>query len=908
MHEIKPIVRSLAVAFGGYLLVSAGAFAQQAPAAPAQTLQKITITGSNISRVDTETVAPVTVITREDIERSGQPTVADVIRNIPANSGNSYSESFSNSFAPGASGVSLRGLGQKATLTLINGRRIAGYGFAQNLQDTFVDLNSIPSSAVERIDILRDGASAIYGSDAIAGVVNVVLRNDYQGIEAGVNGGIGTNGASREYRANLTGGFGSLAEQRYNVFGVVDFYKRDELLMKDVPGFNTRDFRQYAGGTNAISLTGGGTWQNITNTTTGATGFERRARQDCPTANTLNYAQASAAGLINDQRFNLPSNSWCTYDSAQSLSALPATQRVGFLGRAQYEISNQLTAFADLMLSRVETQQTFTPSFVGTTALKQTPAGLKPYSFNVNLAPGAGGNPFATAGRYVGNLDLGTRDADITSDSYRILGGLKGSYKFIDFDTSVGYSKNDVTAAFSNRVNKSALYKALGLVEAANPLLPPIPISSNSSINFNNQGSTQAALNAAAANFSRKSTSELFSADFKGSSQLFELPGGTAAVAYGVEYRDEKLNDEPAAIALAGDVLGQGITKTIGSRTNTAVYAELALPVTSMIEAQAALRHDRYSDYGTSTVPKVGLKFKPFDQLLFRANWGKGFRAPSLPEISPSTATFFVSVNDTPGCALGVPGTCTGPVQISGVYAGNPNLQAEKSTSGVVGFVFEPTRNSTIAVDYYQLTWNNLVGADSFQTLVNRNDPTQVIRDPGNNGIVTVLNGYRNFGEVKTSGIDMEFTTRQKTEIGTLTWRIQGSYLTKYEQDGDDYVGNNGYGSAFPRFRGFTDLALDRGALYGSVRLNYTMGYDQELLAPSAFTGSNPSPRRLAGVVTTDLFGRYNLNKNLSVTAAVNNLFNVRPPYDAGQATYRYDFTLYSITGRFFRLGANYKF
>jgi iron complex outermembrane recepter protein len=166
-----------------------------------QQVEKIEVTGSNIKRIDVETVAPVTVITRDQIERSGQITVGELLRNIPANSGGSYGESFSNSFAPGAAGISLRGLGQKATLVLINGRRTASYGFAQNLQDSFVDLNSIPTTAIERIEVLRDGASAIYGSDAIAGVVNVIFRKDYKGLEISASGG--AYEGKNDYRALL---------------------------------------------------------------------------------------------------------------------------------------------------------------------------------------------------------------------------------------------------------------------------------------------------------------------------------------------------------------------------------------------------------------------------------------------------------------------------------------------------------------------------------------------------------------------------------------------------------------------------------------------------------------------------------------------------------------------------------
>ena len=184
MFRLKQVSRATLALFASGVALSAVAQQQQSTQ-----LQRVEVTGTNIKRIDAETVAPVEVITREQIARTGQPTVADVLRNLPANSGGSFGESFGNSFAPGAAGISLRGLGQKTTLVLLNGRRVAGYGFAQNLQDSFVDLNAIPSSAVERVEILKDGASAIYGSDAIAGVVNIILRRDFSGVEASLSGG-----------------------------------------------------------------------------------------------------------------------------------------------------------------------------------------------------------------------------------------------------------------------------------------------------------------------------------------------------------------------------------------------------------------------------------------------------------------------------------------------------------------------------------------------------------------------------------------------------------------------------------------------------------------------------------------------------------------------------------------------
>src|SRR5688500_10015756 len=196
----------------GLVLSLAAAFAHSAiPAAAqqAQKVEKIEVTGSNIKRVDAEGPAPVQVITREDIERSGANTLAEVVRNVPSNSAASYDETFTGSFARGSAGVSLRGLGQKSTLTLINGRRMAVYSFAQNLQDSFVDLNSIPLAAIDRIEILKDGASAIYGSDAIAGVVNVILRRDYTGAEATLGGGVTSHSDGQEVRVSGAVGSGT---------------------------------------------------------------------------------------------------------------------------------------------------------------------------------------------------------------------------------------------------------------------------------------------------------------------------------------------------------------------------------------------------------------------------------------------------------------------------------------------------------------------------------------------------------------------------------------------------------------------------------------------------------------------------------------------------------------------------
>lgn len=903
MKEIKrkKLAVALVQALGAGValsIVATGASAQQA-----QKVDKIEVTGSNIKRVDTETVAPVEVITREQIERSGQPTIADALRNIPANSGGSFSESFTNSFAPGAAGISLRGLGQKSTLVLINGRRVAGYGFAQNLQDTFVDLNSIPTSAVERVEILKDGASAVYGSDAIAGVVNVILRKDYKGIELGAR--YGEFEGKNDIRFNITGGMGDLAKDRWNIMGTLDYFKRDLLLLSETDFGHTRDMRGHPGGRNAESLTGAGTWRQLTAANALTPNF--RAISECP-GTVLTGPQAVARGLIaaplGNTAFNIAGNTFCSKDFNDQFTALPETERVGFLGRATFDLSDKTRAYAELGLSTIDTFQTFqAPFFAGTTGLTQTAAGLRPFTYNINFAPGVSGNPFSTNARYNGvQADLGTRNNDITSDSFRILGGINWTAFNFDFDSAIGFSKNEVESQNQNRMTLSGTSAAFGVPSTPQP---PIPTSTAATYNLDRPSTnTQAVRDLVSITFPRKSESELKFIDTRGSTEIGKLPGGPIGLALGVEWREEKLNDTPAEVATSGNILGQGITATNGSRRNYALFAEASLPITQKIEASLAVRHDDYSDYGTSTVPKVGVKIRPTSNLLFRANWGEGFRAPTLPEISPSVATFFTSVIDPLNNQI---------TQISGVFAGNPNLKAEKSESWTAGFVWEPRRDMSVGVSYYNIEWKDIVAAPSFQSVVNAGGPN-VIRDPSTNAIVTVLSGYTNANVHETSGIDFDARAGFSTGVGKFTTRLSLAYIDSYKEDGVECAGTNGCTNTYPRTRYTLAQDWDTGPWSFTAQMNYIRGFQQQLLPASFFTAQDPQfqngtyPERLPHYRSVDLFARYTLSKNLSLSASLVNAEDKKPPYDPGfSGTTLYDFSVYSVLGRQVRVGFNYK-
>ena len=907
----------------------AGGLAVAAVAQTQQELQRVEVTGSNIKRVDAETVAPVQIITREQITRTGQPTVADVLRTLPANGGGSFGESFSNSFAPGAAGLSLRSLGEKTTLVLINGRRVSGYGFAQNLQDTFVDINSIPSSAVERIEILLDGASAIYGSDAIAGVVNIILRRDFKGFEA--TGGAGRASGKNDYNATLTGGFGDLGSDKFNVFGVFDYYKRQLIELSDTPyGKEGRDYRYAPGGRNFTSLTGGGTWQQYLPNASGALVAQEVYQASASCRGTIiNGQQAAAQGLINltgagpnsaTTLRSRASNTFCSQNFNNEFTALPGTERYGFLGRAQYELSPSFTAFAEVGLSRVNTFQTFQdPFFAGTTGLTNTAAGLRPYTYNINFAPGSAGNPFATTARYVGVLgDLGTRNSDITSDTGRFVGGLLYNFAGWDFDSGVGYSKNEVTSRNLNRISLAGTSAAFNVPTTPQP---PVPTSATSQYNLNNfTVNSDAVRNGLRVNFDRKSTSELEFIDTKASTefQQIKLPGGPLGFAIGAEYRHESLNDVPAAIAQSGGILGQGITATDGKRSSEAVYAELRLPIFKNLEGQLAGRYDHYSDYGSSYTPKVGLKYTPISTVAIRGNYGRGFRAPSLPEISPSVATFFTTVID-PNDGVSR--------QISGVFAGNPTLQAEKSKSANIGVVFEPVKEFSTSLDYYRIIYSNVVASPSLQGIVNGSctaaqaaaaacpSTAQVVRDPANNQVVTVLSNYQNLASRVTSGFDVDMRYSFPTaSIGKFSARGRGTYIRSFKEDGQEYVGTNGGFNTYPRIKATASVDWDYGPFKFTGQQNYISGITQEFLAGSFYANQDPRfqngvyPTKTRDYTTTDLFGSYQITKSFSVSASVVNLFDKKPAYDPGfSSTYFYDFSLFDIRGRLYRLNVNYK-
>jgi iron complex outermembrane recepter protein len=848
-------------------------------------VEKIEVTGSNIKRVDAEGASAVQVITRADIDRTGASTVGDVVRNLPINSSGSFDDTFTGSFARGSSGVSLRGLGQRGTLTLINGRRMANFGFAQNLQDTFVDLNSIPIAAIERIEILKDGASAIYGSDALAGVVNVILRKDFQGTELSVGGGASSRSDGNETRASIAGGWGDLAKDRFNVLGVVDYFKRDTIWARDRELSATQDQRRFQGGSDLRSTVGNpGTFARRPGTNPFGNGNARQAFPSCPTDRILTVAGVTGTN--------------CSEDTNVYQTLIPKTERLGLFSRATIEITPELSAFVEAGYNSTETFTQSPPFAVPSTQIGPS----QTRQIAITLPVGHPNNPYAVPVdvRYRFS-DVGPRKIFNDTDAKRVVVGAKGVFAGWDWESAYLYANSYSTQDDKNGIRVSGL----------------LSVVADGSYNFlNPSANTQATYDRLKAEYQRRGDSTIKQFDLKGSTELFRLPGGSVVTAVGLEHRDESLSDNADDVLISGDVLGRGSSKAIGSRTLTSGFAEFSVPVLRSLELQLAVRHDKYSDFGGSTNPKVALRWAPTKELLVRGSFTRGFRAPNLVENTESAAFFFVNVRDTLRCAIDTVYCAT--TGVAGVFAGDPTLKPEKSESRALGFVWDITPSINVGVDAFDIKQRNIIASDSVQEIVNGENELRyagrVVRAPASASdlalgapgpILIVLNRYQNQTELRTKGVDLDLRwTIGKTSFGN--WSLQStntythSYKTSLVAGGELEELAGTYG--IPRYRSNSTLTWDYADFGVSATFNHVSKYQQSDSAPPGV------PENVGAWDTLDLQTTYSGLKGLRLTFGVRNVLDRAPPPDLSSGSVPYDVTQHNPRGRYYYAGAVYRF
>jgi len=884
MFRLNTLSKAVLVLCTGAAVGNVVAQQQQQAAQP----QRIEITGSRIKRIDSETPSPIQVIGREQIERAGATTVAELLKSTPAGNSGSFDENAVASFTPGAGSVSLRGLGAQATLVLVNGRRVAPYGFASGGQQTFVDINSIPLAVVEKIEILLDGASAIYGSDAMAGVINIILKHDYKGFA--VEGGVGQSGYQDANSASvgLTYGMGSIATDGYNIFGSYSHQQRSPVRASDRPMTANGDFRRfgltdlrssYSGNLYTVSGLAGGAFRGTLSTCTPL---------DEPGAAT---------------------NGRCVYDGTAHQDVIAKTERDSLFLAGTAELGSGTTLFGDLNLVRNKYAQ-ISPSYSSSTYYS---TGTLPTAVIV-LPVGHPQNPGTTdlALRY--RFDDVEHKTSVVNDTQRMVLGARNENVFgWDAETALMYSHSNAKVTTTGFIRDSVLLDGV---------LDPETGKANTTFIFGNPSANNAALMSALyPTLHETGTTTTTSVDVRGTREVFSLPGGgTASLAVGLEARGEKFNSTPDPLSAAGEISVLGSSESHGSRTVSAAYAELSLPFTKTFELSMAARMDHYSDFGTATTPKLGAKWKVLPNLAFRATYAEGFRAPSLTETTQSPTTgFYSGIRDPKLCPDPTDETndnCS--LSVRAVSGSNPNLKPEHSKSFTAGLVFEPTDNVSIAFDAYRVKrTDEISGIDPDYLLAHESEyPGYVVRDPDTDEIKQLNLQYTNLGSTRVWGFDVDIKTSfSLAEYGKLKINGVYNYLPSYWVANVKGAPEVDYAGTWqqPKERMSLGATWEQGPWTVGITWRYTGSY-LRAFTPSdlscSYSVSKPSLCSVASWTTADGFLGYKGFKNLELGLVVLNIDNREAPLDERRAT-RY--TLFSSNyhnqlGRYFRAQAKYNF
>lgn len=899
--------RTLKSAVRRALAAGALATAFAAPPVLAQTdteaadLERVQVTGSRILRTDIEGASPVLRFDREELQATGVNSVQDFIRQLTIATTQNF-DTFTNSFANSTAGINLRGLGNQATLVLVNGRRVAPYGRGQNIREGFVDLNSIPFQAIDRIEVLKDGASAIYGSDAIAGVVNIIMRDDYEGAEIQVDYQNTARGDSEEFSASAI--FGTRSADTSITFNMA-YFSREALFLRDRSFSNFADRREFGGFNELSAFAFPGT---IYDPVSGQYSLGGECDGVVPVS----------GGALGER---------CTYNYSKDINFFPEYESFSANAFVNHDLSADHTLFSEFSYTRRASTNIAAPApFVSHTTLSRQllaeagyvtdaevtalrgPLGLPAFSGLLFSAE----NPYNTFGNDVGlvyrPVPAGPRTEETTSDTFRVLTGVEGTLAdFWNYEGVVHYARNQVSTQNQNSVLARDLQGLLmGAITGAdgNPLwLNPFGENPDEVVN----------------RLSTMVSAQDYTVDqgvsFQVTGPVLEMPAGDLGFAAGVEYREARLSNEASPDRNRGELVGTGSSdNSFGERDITTVFAELSIPLLDTLEMQLAARWEDYSDFGTNTSPKIGLRFQPMADLLLRASWGESFRAPSLFELFQGSVTSFPSFIDPIRCPDGPDGTnfpsttsidCGGG-QFRQESGGNPFLQPETSDSYNVGFVWNPdfVRGLTVAGDFWRYETEDIITGVPLSLLLAINDPTIIVRGapsaadlaaglPADGGPITfVNNSFINANKQKTQGFDLDVTYRWDTAArGRWLVGFQGTYYDKFElsrlvlQDGeptlitDDFIGNTLQGTR-PDYILRGNVRWNMGRHMVNLVVNHRDGVESSLGDLRTGGPATADPYFISSFTTTDIQYGFDLNARTTLSVGCLNCFDYNPPND----------------------------
>ncbi len=894
--------RSLRLMFtGGAVMAGLTMLAQPAMAQQSDTpIQRVEITGSAIKRIDGETSVPITILKMDDLKKQGITTIEQVMSNLSASQASQGTSQVVGLGTGGASFADLRGIGANKTLVLLNGRRLANNA----LDSSAPDLNMIPFAALERVEVLRDGASSLYGSDAVGGVINFITRKDFQGGVASIGADMPEQSGGFSNSANIGYGFGDLDKDGFNLFAMLDHQAQRAITGTQRP-YNTR----FPGGLS-------------------------------PTTSPANYYQNGKSGnpaapSCTSGTFLIPLGIGCQMTTSSFVDYVPKSERTTGLVKGTLKLNANHELSLEYLGSESKVYSHIAPVpygglFQNRTRLDGSPNPYFPgngnFVPNIPLSstywepdspPPAGVNPGFVHVKWR-DLPNGSRSDENINKQQRLVAALTGNIAGWDYNAALTYNENKVKVNLKGYSDGDIITKGV-----LNGIINP----------YGDQDAAGMALiqSAALDGNVQNAKGTTKGADFNASRELSDWfgAGRSAALAVGGQATHESFLSTANFDYASKVVASTGIDPELhneGSRNTQALYAELNVPIIKSLDVTAAVRYDRYSDFGNTTNPKVAFRFQPTKEVLMRGSYSTGFRAPSLYEINSAQTYTNTSQQDDPincpdGKALpGKPEAANCSQQFQALGGGNKNLQPEKSKNATLGIVFEPLNNLSIGVDVWWIQLKHSIGSLSeddvfgdpvtYAAVYHRTSAGNLATD-GSQCPNPVTCGYvdlrtQNLGGINTNGVDLSLNYRVRSnDYGTFAIVSNSTYINKYEYqntDGGKWKDKVGiYSGTGPVFRWQHNVTLNwnSGIFSGGLSGHYKSGYvDQD-----------PS-HDVSSYTTFDTFGAVAATKNVTLTAGVRNLFDRAPPLSLQTRTFQagYDPRFADAIGRTIYVRGSYTF
>jgi iron complex outermembrane receptor protein len=882
------------------LALSQQAAAQQSDAP----MQRVEVTGSSIKRLAAEESLPVTTIKAEELEKQGLTTLADVMMALP------QSASLQPSNAGSGTNINLRGLGVNRTLVLLNGRRLANEAIA----DGYANLDTIPISALARVEVLRDGASSIYGSDAIGGVVNFITKREFQGGTATVQAvQPKRSGGGDEQRVTLTFGKGSLEQDGWNVYGTVDFHQRSALKFADRAGFIPTDAEMAAIGLPRSASSGG--YATPANFTSSA---NKSAANPYYSSGCL--PGASVQGGKNT----------CVLDNNAYGNALYPNKQLSAYVKGTKKINEDNTVTIEYTRGDESIFATKNPTqaiAVGSVQpiLPSTSKWYPGKSGGVPAVAGLTGQPLTVSWAVADGGAATTRDNQINQ---RLLLSADGHVADWDYKTGLSYGLSQRKVYF-----QSGYYNGLGLLTGlSNGTLNPFGLQDQAGSDYLKSIAADGMLN-------RSAKSAYYGVDGTLSRSLMSLAGGDMALAVGADLHRDTNEDtkEPDATAItyAKSVTGHGESK----RTIAGLFAELDAPITKTLDLDGAVRVDHYSDVGSTVTPKISFRWQPTKTIMFRGSANTGFRAPTLFDRYGYRTTVANTTTSgrwddpllCPSATPTIPGTGTAKAgfnaadvcnaKLNKMTGSNNQLEPEKSKGGTLGVVFEPARSFTASFDYWQVNMKNMLANLPEQVYFTNYARYQNLFVRNADGSLAYIdNTTMNLGGQIAAGVDVTANWEAPiTRAGKFAVGLDGTYLTRFdnqlEKDGpwQSNIGqfgwaSNGTTSSYPIITPRWKHNLRLTWNYGDWTAQLTNIFQSKYRDANTAVTSQYY-RDISSVSQWNLTLGWNVLKQVKITGGITNLADKRPPitnntiYSNGYLS-----SVMNPTGRAYNLRVSYNF